>query len=201
MTEALIENGAARVVAGEWLVGTSQPAASLGRVDLRALGGFVVPDRTVVRRAVAAGDMWCASAEAPFLTRFDALPDEPLRLVGAKLLVAPFTSRVGARALKLIPMSFSRALPVTEFKGGWVVAATRSRVTKVVLEENETLVVGREALVAWQGALPTGFCPRLSVWDILLPRGPRSLAFTFHGPAVVWFEGTRPPNIPGHSRR
>lgn len=196
MNEATIESGMARVAAGEWLVGTAQPAAFFGRVDLAALRGFVVPDRAAVRRAVSTGDMWCSSADAPFLMRLDALPDDPLRLVSAKLLVAPFASRIGARAVKLIPMSFSRAMPVTEFRAGWAVAATRSRVTKVVVEDGATLVVGREALVAWTGPLPTGFCPKLSVWDILLPRGPRNLAFSFHGPSVVWFEGARPPSVP-----
>lgn len=191
MTEAFIENGAARVAAGEWLMGAAQPVASRARADVRLLRGFIVPDRSAVRRVASAGEMWCAAAEGPFLTRLTALPDEPLQLVSAKLLVAPFESRVGAKALKLVPLSFARATAVTAFKGGWVVAATRSRVSKVDVAEGETLQVRPEALVAWIGKDPTGFCPKLGVWDLLLPRGPKNLAYSFHGPAVVWFEGAQ----------
>lgn len=193
MDEALIENGSAKVAAGKWLVGRAQPAASLGTVRASSLRGFVVPDRAAVNIVEAVADVWCADADRPFLTRLAALPDNPLHLVSAKLLVAPFASRTGAQALKLVPMSFARATPVTEFRLGWAVAATRSRVQRVAVEEGGTLTVRPEALVAWIGPRPTGFCPKLSVLDILLPRGPRNLSFSFHGPAVVWFEGASLP--------
>ena len=189
MEEALIENGAAKVPPGKWLCGRNQPAASLGKAALRSLKGFVVPDRAWVRTATVEGPAWFASADAPFLTRIPALPDEALSVVSSKVLVAPFASRVGAKSLKLVPMSFRRATPVTAFRFGWVVTATRGRVTRVALEDGETLTVRPEALVAWIGKEPTGFCPKLSVLDILLPRGPKGLAYSFHGPCVVWFEG------------
>lgn len=193
MAEATIENGFARVAAGDWLMGLSQPAACLGRTTVKCLRGFVVPDRAAVRQVNCAGEAWCGAAERPFLTRLDALPDVPLVLASKKLLVAPLGARSGARCVKLIPFSFSRSLAVTEFKLGWAVAATRSRVTRVALDEGATLTVRADSVVAWTGPNPTGFCPKLSILDILLPRGPRDLAWNFHGPAVVWFEGSAVP--------
>lgn len=208
MAEAVIENGFAKLATGEYLAGIGQPVACRGAFSVKSLKGFIVPDRAAVRQVAVAGTSgtgktggtdepaaaYFADGERPFLTRLDAMPDEALSLVSAKLLVAPFASRVGANSLKLVPMSFNRATPVTEFKGGeagsWVIAATRSRVTRAVLEEGETLTVRPEALVAWTGSRPSGFCPRLSVLDIILPRGPKNLAYTFHGPAIVWFEGS-----------
>lgn len=189
MDEALIENGAAKVSAGTWLCGRVQPVATLGRAHVRALKGWVVPDRALVRSVVTDADAWFAFADAPFLTRLSALPDAPLSVVSLKVLVAPMKSRVGAKSLKLVPMSFRRATPVTTFNFGWVVVATRSRVARLAVEEGATLTVRPEALVAWIGKSPTGFCPKLSVIDILLPRGPKNLAYSFHGPCVVWFEG------------
>jgi len=224
MVEAVIESGFAKVEAGEWLCGQAQPAACRGTAIVTGLKGFIVPDRAAVRRvAVAAassrppyhgndgraGSMtpplaWFGSSDAPFLTRLDALPDEPLHLVSSKLLVAPFAARVGAKSLKLVPFSFQRSTAVTDFKMGWAVAATRSRVTRVALADGETLTVRPEALVAWTGNRPTGFCPKLSVLDILLPRGPKNLTYSFHGPAVVWFEGSgegRAASRPWRKRR
>lgn len=195
MDEAKIENGTAQVGAGEWLMSPVQPAASRGLAVQSGQKGFFVRDRALVRVVKTEGPAWCAAADRPFLLHLTALPDEPLHLVSAKLLVAPFASRLGARAVKLIPMSFSRATVVTDFASGWVVAATRSRVLRVSIEEGETLSVRPEALVAWIGKDPTGFCPRLTMMDIILPRGPKNLAYTFHGPATVWFEGAeyKPP--------
>lgn len=190
MTEAIIDSGFAKVEAGDWLCGRSQPAACCGMVTVSGLKGFVVPDRAWVSKASVSASSWFGAADTPFLTRLDALPDEPLNLVSSKLLVAPFSARIGAESLKLVPMSFQRTTPVTNFRTGWAVAATRSRVSRVSLGDGETLTVRPEALVAWTGRKPTGFCPKLSVWDILLPRGPKCLTYSFHGPAVVWFEGS-----------
>ena len=187
--DVFIENGAAKVEAGTWLVGRAQPAAFFGSVNLSSLRGFIVPDRAAVRVAQTTDTAWCADAERPFLTRLPALPDEQLNVVSAKVLVAPAKTRVGARALKLVPLSFTRVTPVTRLQQGWAVLATRSRVTRAVLEPDATLSVRPEALVAWVGKDPTGFCPKLKLLDILLPRGPRNLSYSFHGPAVVWFEG------------
>lgn len=195
MDDVFIEHGTAKVSAGEWLAGRDQPAASLGTSRIRGLKGFVVPDRAATRVVTTSSDAWFAAADRPFVARFDALPDEPLNLVSGKLLVAPLVARTAAKSVKLVPFSFNRAMPVTCFMGGenvpgWAVAATRGRVTRVVLEDGGTLTVRPEAVVAWTGSNPTGFCPKLSFLDILLPRGPKNLAFTFHGPAVVWFEGS-----------
>ena len=72
----------------------------------------------------------------------------------------------------------------------WVVMATASRTARVSVADGETLSVRPEAVVAWTGPRPTGFCPKLGIWDILLPRGPKDLLFTFHGPSLVWIEGS-----------
>ena len=67
--------------------------------------------------------------------------------------------------------------PIPSFRNsGWSISATLS--------------ARPEAVVAWTGKRPTGFCPKLSIWDILLPRGPRDLLFTFYGPGIVWIEGS-----------
>ena len=187
--EAVIENGAAKVAAGTWLMGRAQPAACLGTAALARLKGFIVPDRAAVNVVSTTGDAWCADAGKPFLTRLDALPDESLSVVSSKLLVAPSGARVRGKGLKLVPFSLRPGTVTTQFRKGWAVLSTKSRVTRVALEDGATLTVRPEALVAWIGKPPTGFCPRLSLLDILLPRGPRNLAFSFHGPAVVWFEG------------
>ena len=68
--------------------------------------------------------------------------------------------------------------------------ATAGRTARVALADEETLSARPEAVVAWTGKRPTGFCPKLSIWDILLPRGPRDLLFTFYGPGIVWIEGS-----------
>ena len=192
MNEVELANGCVKAPEGEWLVAACQPTAYVGDCRVTGQRGLIVPDRPYLRVAVAAGELHCASAVNPFLTRLDAPPDEPVAVVSGKVLIAPKASRFGARAIKLVPMSFRRRTVVTEFRGGWAVAATRSRVTRLVLAEGATLAVRPDALVAWIGRDPTGFCRRLGLMDILLPRGPRDLVFSFHGPAVVWFEGSSP---------
>ncbi len=197
MNEPVLEHGMAKVAAGAYLAAASQPAAHFGAARLAGLGGFVVPDRAALRRVETAGDAFFAAAEAPFLTLLPLPPDEPLSAVSAKLLVAPLASRVRGRSLKLIPLSFARATPVTELRTGWAVLATRSRTARVALAEGETLTVRPDALVAWLGRPPTGFCPKLRLLDVLLPRAPRNLSFSFHGPVTVWFEGAaQPPRRP-----
>ena len=191
--EVKVDSGWAKAEAGDWLTGRAQPAAYTGKVTVKTLRGFIVPDRALVRSVTSDGVMYCSSSDAPFLTRLDALPDEPLHLVSAKLLIAPLSARSGAKAVKLIPFSFQRSTPVTEFRGGWAMAATKSRVTRVALEEGGTLTVRPESVVAWIGNAPSGFCPKLSVLDVILPRAPKNLAYTFHGPATIWFEGGCPP--------
>ena len=192
LDEVTIANGCVKVPKGEWLVAACQPAAYAGDCRVSGQRGLVVPDRPYLRVAVASDAVWCASAVNPFLVRRDAPPDEPLSVVSGKVLIAPKATRIGARGVKLVPMSFRRQTVVTAFRGGWAVAATRSRVTRVALEEGETLSVRPDAVVAWIGRDPSGFCRRLGLMDVLLPRGPRDLVFSFHGPSVVWFEGASP---------
>ena len=187
----------AKVAAGVYLAAASQPAAHFGAARFVGLRGLVVPDRAALRRVETAGDAYFDFAEAPFLTFLSLPSDAPLSVVAAKLLVAPLASRVRGRSLKLIPLSFARAMPVTELRTGWAVLATRSRTARVALADGETLTVRPDALVAWLGRPPTGFCPKLRIWDVLLPRAPRNLSFSFHGPATVWFEGAaQPPRRP-----
>ena len=70
--------------------------------------------------------------------------------------------------------------------------ATTSRTERIQVADGDMLSVRPDAVVAWTGNRPTGFCPKLSVWDVLLPRGPRNMLFHFHGPSVVWIEGALP---------
>ena len=133
---------------------------------------------------------WCSASACPFLTRIDC--GTPVTAVSDKVLVAPVAARSGARLLRVVPMSFARSLRTTEFTSEWVVMATRSRTVRVALADGESLGVRPDAAVAWTGARPTGFCPRLRLLDILLPRGPRDLLLHFHGPAIVWIEGSEP---------
>ena len=135
---------------------------------------------------------WCSASACPFLTRIDC--GAPVTAVSDKVLVAPVAARSGARLLRVVPMSFARSLRTTEFTSEWVVMATRSRTVRVALADGESLGVRPDAAVAWTGARPTGFCPRLRLLDILLPRGPRDLLLHFHGPAIVWVEGSE--NLP-----
>lgn len=135
---------------------------------------------------------WLSAADRPFLTRIDC--GAPVSAVSDKVLVAPAAARSGARLVKVVPMSLARSLRTTEFSSEWVVMATRSRTTRIALADGESLGVRPEAAVAWTGARPTGFCPRLRLLDVLLPRGPRDLLLHFHGPAIVWVEGSE--NLP-----
>ncbi len=90
------------------------------------------------------------------------------------------------------PTSTAQAAPASPPSGGsaaWVVMATASRTARVAVTDGDTLSVRPEAVVAWTGPRPTGFCPKLGIWDILLPRGPKDLLFNFHGPCIIWIEG------------
>jgi len=194
MTEAIIESGFAKVESGTWLAGRAQPAACRGKAKASCLKGLFVADRASVRRLETDDTAWFSRAEAPFLTRIDALPDEAVSVISEKVLVAPFESRVGSESLKLVPLSFQKTVSVTQFKKGWVVAATRSRVARLALADGETLTVRPESLLAWAGKRPSGFCPKLSLLDMILPRMPKNLSYTFHGPGVVWFEGAASGN-------
>jgi len=189
-----IENGLAKVASGEWLMASAQPVATRGTAAVRGQKGLFVPDRGVLRRVATSGEAWCGVASRPFLACLTALPDENLSAVSAKVLLAPLAARTEAKVLRIVPMSFRAARCVTRFRRGWVVFATKSRVRRVAVADGETLNVRPEALVAWTGRDPTGSCPKLSVLDLFLPRGPKNLTYAFHGPSVVWFEGGEGPS-------
>lgn len=186
----LIENGFATVGEGTWLVGRGQPAVALGSVSVRGLRGFLVPDRNALREVRTERKLWLSSAVRPFLTHLTCTGR--LTAVSAKVLAMPAAARARGRTVRVIPMSFRRAVTVTELKSDWAVMATRSRVMRIVLAEGETATVRAEAAVGWTGRDPTGFCPRLRLRDLLLPRraGSVPLALTFYGPQVVWAEGS-----------
>lgn len=162
MAEAIIESGFASVGEGRWHFGKAQPVAEMNGVS------------------------YCSSSSRPFLTRIDL--GEKVSIVIDKLLVAPFAAKKKRRLIRIVPFSFKNAIPVYEMEIGWVVMASKSRVKKIVVKEVDTLSVRPEAVVAWTGNRPTGFCPRLRLRDLLLPRKAR-LMLNFHGPAIVWIEG------------
>ncbi|MBP5545399.1 MAG: hypothetical protein ILM98_15110 [Kiritimatiellae bacterium] len=188
-----IENGFAEVGAGAWLMGREQPAAFFGSALRRRRKGWVVRDRGSLDLVETTAKAKCADALRPFLTHIPCA--EPIFAVSEKILVAPFSARKDAQTIRLIPMSMKSSLCVTEFGGDWVVMATASRTARVQVADGETFSVRPEAAVAWTTRQPTGFCPKLSIWDVLLPRGPRNLLLTFYGPGLVWIEGSVPPNF------
>lgn len=183
-----VENGFVEIDAGSWLVGRGQPAAFFGKSVRRRRKGWFVRDRGNLELVENTASARCADRLRPFLTHIPCAA--PISAISSKVLVAPQESRSSAGSVKLIPMSLVGSLCVTEFSSEWVVMATRSRTARVQVAEGETLSVRPEAVVAWSGAKPTGFCPRLGVLDMILPRRPRELLLTFYGPAIVWFEGS-----------
>ena len=188
MNDPKIENGMAVTSAGTWLAARGQPAACRATSWTRGLKGLFVPDRAVFAVVGTSGEAWFADAARPFLTQLTCAA--PITAVSAKVLVAPFAARTGAETVRLVPMSWRGAVRTTVFGREWVVLATRSRMERAVLEENEVLTVRAEAAVAWTTKRPVGFVPRLGLADILLPRRQPGLAMHFYGPGVVWFEGS-----------
>ncbi len=187
MDAVKIENGFAEVGPGAWLMGRAQPAAGFGEPVRRRRKGWRVPDRGFLDLVETAGPSGCADAAKPFLTHIPCAA--PISAVSAKVLVAPAQSRTGAGFVRAVPLSSRGGFTVTEFGSGWVVLATRSRVRRFNVEDGATLSVRPESVVAWTGKRPTGFCPKLGIMDLILPRGPKNLLFHFHGPATVWAEG------------
>ena len=184
-----IENGFAEVGDGEWLMGRRQPAVFAGVATRKPRRGWRVPDRASLSLvAVAGGRAKCAASHAPFLTFIPCVA--PVTAVSSKVLVAPAASRTGAQTVRTVPMSVKGSFCATTFSSEWVVLATASRTARVNVEDGATLSVRPESVAAWTGALPTGFCPKLGLWDVLLPCGPRDLLLHFHGPCVVWAEGS-----------
>lgn len=189
MREVTIENGFALVGAGGWLMGRSQPAAYAPPLRRLRRGGWMVRDRSRLSHVDVSGHAYCGESTRPFLTHIPCAAQ--ISAVSSKVLVAPAEARTGDFSLKLVPMSAMATICVTEFSREWVVMATAGRVKRVALEDGQTLTVRPEAAVAWTGNRPTGFCPRLGLFDLILPRGPKNLLLDFHGPSIVWFEGVR----------
>ena len=203
-----IDGGFAEVAAGAWLMGHGQPAAFFGAAFRRRRKGFFLRDRSSLDLVETTGAAKCSDAGRPFLTHIPCAA--PIFAVSSKVLVAPVSAWAGAETLKIVPMSLRNSICVTRFciAGGerdageephgrenhWVVMATSSRTARVNVADGDTLSVRPGAVVAWTGNRPTGFCRKLGLWDILLPRGPKDILLHFHGPCVVWTEG-----VPGLS--
>jgi len=192
MSDAVtISGGFAEVGAGAWLMGRAQPAAFFGSVVRRRRRGWVVRDRGRLDLVETTAAAKCADASRPFLTHIPCA--EPVFAVSDKVLVAPAGARAGAHSVKVIPFSLKASVCATEFggDGGWVVMATASRTARIQVADGETLSARPEAVVAWTGGRPGGFCQKLGLFDVLLPRGPKDLLLRFHGPCLVWAEGSR----------
>ena len=189
-----IEGGFAEVGAGAWLMGRGQPAAFFGSAVRRRRKGFFLRDRSALDLVETTGAAKCADARRPFLTHIPCAAS--ISAASAKVLVAPAAARTGAEVVKMIPMSLKGSLCVTVFGENWVVMATASRTARLQVADGDTLSVRPESIVAWTGNRPTGFCPKIGLWDILLPRGPKNLLLHFHGPSVVWVEGANAPDLP-----
>jgi uncharacterized protein (AIM24 family) len=188
MNEPKIENGFAVVEAGTWAVGRGQPCAATGKFSVNLLKGFIVPDRRELLVLQNEGEAYLASCERPFITHLPSV--EKLSVVSSKVLVAPFKARTDAKLLKIIPLSFREAVAVTRLATGWVVAATKSRLKRIVLKEGEVLCVKREAAVAWTGKDPVGVAGRVKLRDMFIPKRKASLSLDFYGPQIVWVEGS-----------
>lgn len=195
----MVENGFVETGAGRWLAGRFQPAAFTGKAVRMRRKGWCVRDRSLLDLLETTGSSRFADSSRPFLTLIPCAAS--ISAVTAKVLVAPESARRDATILKPVPMSLKSGICVTEFGQGpdagesdtsaWVVMASEGRTSRLQLQDGETLSVRPGALVAWTGNRPTGFCPRLSIWDIILPRSPRDLLFTFYGPGIVWIEGSK----------
>jgi len=188
MDAVRIEGGFAEVGAGSWLMSRGQPAAFFGSAVRRRRKGFFLRDRSCLDLVETSAAAKCADARRPFLTHIPCAAK--VFAVSDKVLVAPASAWAGAQAVKVVPMSSRGSLCVTQFGGEWVVMATAGRTSRMQVPDGDTLSARPEAVVAWTGNRPTGFCPRLGLLDVLLPRGPRDLLLHFHGPCLVWIDGS-----------
>ena len=186
-----IAGGFAATGAGEWLASRGQPVAFRGEAVRRRRKGWVVRDRQALDAVETSGSAWFADSSRPFLSLVSCAA--PVFAVSSKVLVAPAKARSGAFLVKTVPMTSRGAILATKFENGWIVAATASRTTRIAVEDGETLSVRPGAVVAWTGPRPTGYVRRLGMLDVLLPRAPRDLMLHFHGPCIVWAEGS--PNL------
>ena len=176
--------------AGTWLAARGQPVACRSNFREGGLRGFIVPDRAAYAIVETSGEAFFADSQRPFLTHLTCAA--PVTAAAAKVLVAPSAARAGAELVRLVPLSWRGAVRTTRFAREWVVFATRSRVTRAVLEEGEVFTVRADAAVAWTTKRPVGFVPRLRLRDVVLPRRRQAnLMMHFYGPGIVWFEGLK----------
>lgn len=183
-----IEGGFAEIGAGAWLMGRAQPAAFFGTARRLPRKGWRVPDRGALELVETSAAAKCADAAKPFLTHIPCAAT--VFAVSSKVLVAPAKARKNAAMVRVVPMSARGAFVATEFAEEWLVTATESRTARIVLAEEDTLCARPEAVVAWTCKAPTGYCPRLTALDLILPRNPANLMLTFYGPGIVWVEGS-----------
>lgn len=189
MNEPLIDNGFASVGAGSWLIGQGQPAAVRDKFSIIGLKGFIVPDRRALAVMNNDGEASLAFSARPFLTHL--VSTDSLKVVSSKILVAPLAARKEAKLVRPIPLSLRLSFAVTYFApGGWVVAATSSRLKRHVLKENEVLCVKCESVVAWTGNNPTAVAGRVRLRDLFIPKCKPVLSLDFYGPQIVWTEGS-----------
>lgn len=184
---AAIANGFAETDAGAYLASRGQPAAFFGDAVRRGLKGWFVRDRPSLAVVETSGRTLFGDSARPFLTHIPCAA--PVFAVSAKVLVAPAAARTGSELFRPVPMSLKGSFPVTKFEREWVVAATASRTARLAVEENCTLCVRPESVVAWTGNRPVGYVRRLRLRDVFLPRPPQDLMLHFYGPCIVWTEG------------
>lgn len=186
---------------GDWITRPGQPVATLGappeshplpgsQRGLRPLLGMRQPDCGHLCRVTLQDNGWFADARTPAVTRLFA--HLPINVVTDKLLLAPEEIRESGFLKRLIPLTSFRAFCVTRLKGGWVVVGTTSPVTAITVAAGEILTVRPEAIVAWCGASPQRFCPKIRLRDVVLPRPSADLYLQFSGEATVWVEGASP---------
>ncbi|MBR6023263.1 MAG: hypothetical protein IK066_12690 [Kiritimatiellae bacterium] len=214
-----LEGGFAEVGAGSWLVGHAQPAACFGEAVRRRRKGWVVRDRARLDLVETTGAAKCAEAARPFLTHIpcaapiSAVSDKVLVAPASARRGAEFIRPIPFSVKASICITlFAQPEPPNGPTGkrsteqtsepsnhltiepsnspaAWVVMATASRTARVPVADGETLSVRPESAVAWTGRHPSGFCPKLGLMDLLLPRTPKNLLLRFHGPCIVWVEG------------
>ena len=163
MTNVTIDGGFARIGAGAWLMSRAQPAAFRTSMRRMRRAGWMLRDRSHLELVETAGDAVCADSRRPFLTHIPCAAQ--ISAVSEKVLVAPSAAWLGAETLRVIPMSASGALCVSTFAisgetqpsqpSSWVVMATASRTTRLVVEDGQSLSVRPDALVAWSGKRPS----------------------------------------------
>jgi len=148
------------------------------------------PDRFRLRMTSFTGKAWLAKGDAPWLSILEVA--EPVSIITSHLVACPLEARASSRLFRIVPGTTAGAICVTTISRQWVAVASESTISGIQVEKDETLSVNRNALVAWCGAEPSSFCPKLRLRDIFLPKLPGNLAILFKGPAQVWIQAPKP---------